>query len=286
MNRLLSAEFVRLWKSFVFRLGLFFSAGLAVFIIVMRWVDAKMHPQAYAELPAEYTSADGLIFVGGIYIVFAAAVFVGIFIGTEYGDGTIRNKLAVGHSRRNIYLSKLIVCGMACLTMHGLYIAVSLAAGLLLLGGITMEPTEILSFTGAGLTAMMAMTAILLLLAMSTQKKAAGSVACLLLTMIMLFASLTIWQRLSAPKYHDAYACVDENTGEVITGKKEENPKYLSGTKRKAYEFLNNFLPISQLYQIVLNDNQNLDTIIIYDCFIVCLTTSAGILINQKKDLK
>ncbi len=286
MNRLLSAEFVRLWKSFVFRLGLFFSAGLGIFIIAMRWMDVKAHPKIYAELPAEYTSADGLIFIGGIYIVFAAAVFVGIFTGTEYGDGTIRNKLAVGHSRKNIYLSKLIACGAACLTMHGLYIAVSLAAGLLLLGSITMEPIEILSFTGAGMAAMMAMTAILLLLAMSIQNKAAGSVACLLLTMIMLFASLTIWQRLSAPEYHDAYAYVNENTGEVITGEKEENPKYLTGTKRKVYEFLNNFLPVSQLYQIALNDSQNLGTMIMYDCLIICLSTGAGIVIFQKKDLK
>lgn len=286
MNRLLSAEFIRLYKSFVFKLGMFFSAGLGIFIIMMRWMDVKTHPQIYVKLSAEYANADGVIFVGGLYIVFAAAVFVGIFVGTEYGDGTIRNKLVVGHRRKSIYISKLVVCGAASLLMHVLYILVSLAAGSLLLGGTTMEVQEILLFTGAGVTAMLAMTSILLLLSMSIQSKAASSVACLLVTIVMLFTSLTIWQRLSAPQYYDSYAYVDENTGEVILGEKEENSKYLTGTKRKVYEVFNNFLPVSQLYQIVLNDKSNLGMIVIYDCLIVFFTAGAGIFIFQKKDLK
>ncbi len=304
MNKLLSAEFARLSKSFVFKMGLCFSAGLGAFIILMRWMDVKKHSQAYAELGAEYYGADGLIFVGGIYIVFAVAVFVGIFIGTEYGDGTIWNKLAVGHMRKNIYLSKLAVCGFASLLMHVMYIVVSLAAGSLMLGGTTMEIKEILAFTAAGVTAMWAMTAILLLISMSVQSKAAGSVACLLVTMVMLFASLTIWQKLSAPEYYDTYDYEDENAGEAITGEDDtpiyvdgdtgkamtkervKNPRYLTGTKRKVYEFLNNFLPVSQLYQIVMNDASHLGLMAVYDCLIILLTAGLGVIIFKKKDLK
>ena len=169
--------------------------------------------------------------------------------------------------------------------MHFLYIIVCLIMGKLLLGGTTMQADEMLLFTAAGMTAMLAMAAILLLISMSVQNKA-GSVICLLLTMIMLFAALTIWQRLSAPKYHEEYAYLNEETGEVIKGEKEENPKYLSGTKRKIYEFLNDFLPVSQLYQIVLNDAGHLGRIMVYDCLIVLLTAGAGIVIFEKKDLK
>lgn len=254
--------------------------------IMMRWIDVKKNPEVYAKLGIEYSNADGLIFVGGLYIIFAVSVFIGIFVGTEYGDGTIRNKLIVGHMRKNIYLSKLVVCAVASVMMHVLYIIVAFVMGNLLIGGTTMTTKEILLFTAAGTTAVLAMTAILLLISMSIPSKAAGSITGLLLTMVLLFSALTVQQMLQAPEYHDAYAYIDENTGEVITGEKEKNSRYLTGTKRKVYEFLNNFLPVSQLYQIVINDSSHLGSIMGYDCLIIIFTAGAGILIFQKRDLK
>lgn len=286
MNKLLSAEFARLCQSFVFKLGLFFSAGLGIFSVAMRWMDVREHPQIYAEAGAEYSSADGLIFAGGLYLIFAAAVLIGIFIGTEYGDGTIRNKLAVGHRRKNIYLSKLLACWFASLLIHLLYIVVSLAMGSLLFGGTAMEGKEICLFTAAGTAAMMAFASILLLISMSVQSKAAGSVACLLFTMIMLFSSLTVSQMLDAPEYHDGYAYMDEDTGEITVGEEERNPRYLSGNKRKAYEFFNDFMPVSQLYQIARNDAGHFGRMMGYDCLMIFVTAGAGIFIFQKKDLK
>ena len=50
MNKLLSAEFVRLFKSLTFKVCLLFSAGLGAFFVLMRWWDRKMHPDVYAEL--------------------------------------------------------------------------------------------------------------------------------------------------------------------------------------------------------------------------------------------
>ena len=37
------------------------------------------------------------------------AIFTGLFLGVEYSDGAIRNKITIGHKRINIYLSNLIV---------------------------------------------------------------------------------------------------------------------------------------------------------------------------------
>ena len=113
MSQLLRANFSRLWKSGIFRLCVLFSIGLSGFMVIMRYVDIQKHSEEYAELGIEYSSADGLMFVGALYLLFAAAVLVGIFVGTEYADGTIRNKLVVGHNRPTIYLSNLIVCAVA-----------------------------------------------------------------------------------------------------------------------------------------------------------------------------
>ena len=239
MNKLLSAEFMRLYKSFVFKLCLIFSAGLGIFAVIIRWLDIRKHADTYAQLSVEYRNADGLIFVGSLYMIFAVAVFVSIFVGTEYSDGTIRNKLTIGHKRSKIYFSKLIVCAAVTFTINILYIVVVLLFGNILIGGTTMSIVKILSFTATCSTAIIALTAILLLLSMSIQNKAAGAVTCLIVTLVMMFAALTIYQRLNAPEYYDAYSFVNEDTGKTISVDKEKNTKYLSGTKREVYEFMN-----------------------------------------------
>ena len=286
MSKLLSAEFVRLCKSFVFKLGILFSAGSGVFMVLMRWADVRKNADEYAQLSVEYSNTDALIFVGGLYLIFAAAVVVGLFVGTEYSDGTIRNKLSAGHARRDIYLSKLIVCTAADVVIYVVYILVVLGLGQILLGGTTFHVKEILVFGAAGITAMLAMTALLLLFSMSIQSKASGSVVCLLSAIILLFAALIIYQRLEAPEYYEAYSYVDEETGETIEVEREKNDRYLSGRKREVYEFLYNFLPVSQLYQIAMNEPDNLKLMVVYDFVIVVITTGVGIAIFKKKNIK
>ncbi|MCB6414617.1 ABC transporter permease [Dorea acetigenes] len=286
MSKLLSAEFVRLCKSFVFKLGILFSAGSGVFMVLMRWADVRKNADEYAQLSVEYSNTDALIFVGGLYLIFAAAVVVGLFVGTEYSDGTIRNKLSAGHARRDIYLSKLIVCAAADVVIYVVYILVVLGLGQILLGGTTFHVKEILVFGAAGITAMLAMTALLLLFSMSIQSKASGSVVCLLSAIILLFAALIIYQRLEAPEYYEAYSYVDEETGETIEVEREKNDRYLSGRKREVYEFLYNFLPVSQLYQIAMNEPDNLKLMVVYDFVIVVITTGVGIAIFKKKNIK
>lgn len=286
MNKLLSAEFLRLFKSLIFKMCLLFSGGLGVFMVLMRWWDVKKHSAEYAKLGVEYSNADGLIFVGGLYLIFAIAVFISVFVGTEYSDGTIRNKLIAGHTRSSIYFSKFVVCAVADIMIHILCIVVVLILGNLLINGTTMTIKEIVAFTMVSTIIMLALTAFLLLLTMSIQSKAVGAIVCLLVVFIMMVSALSIEQRLEAPEYYDAYSYPDEDTGEMISVDKEKNPKYLSGTKREVYEFLNNFIPVSQLYQIVRNISDNVNVIMIYDCLIIIITTGVGIAIFKKKDLK
>lgn len=284
MNKLLSAEFVRLFKSLIFKLGAVVSAGFGIFAVLVRWLDIKKNAEIYAQLSIEYSNADGLIFAGGIYIEFVIAVFIGIFVGTEYSDGTIRNKLTVGHTRGSIYLSKLIVCAAADIMMHILFVV--LAMGKVFLDGTTMEAAQILRFAVVSTTAVLALTALLLLFSMSIQNKAAGAVVCLLSVLIMMFATMSIQQRLEAPEYYDGYSYVDEETGKAITVEKEKNPNFLTGMKRDVYEFLNNVIPFSQLYQIAMNNDDNLGLIAVYDCAIIVITTGAGAAVFRRKNLK
>ncbi|MDR2803656.1 MAG: ABC transporter permease [Treponema sp.] len=58
--------------------------------------------------PAGRLGAGALATLSNLY-GFIAAVFAGLFISTEFSQGTIRNALCVGVSRTNVYLSKLSV---------------------------------------------------------------------------------------------------------------------------------------------------------------------------------
>lgn len=286
MSKLLRSNFARLWKSRIFWLGMLFSAGLSIFFILMRYIDIEQHQEIYANLDESYKNADKLIFMCGIIIIFAAAVFIGIFVGTEYSDGTLRNKLIIGHSRSSIYISNLIVCTTAGIIMHLTYIITTILLGNLLLEDSTLTFKKILLLTLMGTAAMIAASSLLVMISMLIHSKSAGAVAILIATMVMFFASMIIFQRLSTPEYNDAYSYIDEDTGKPVVVEKEKNTNYLTGTKRKVYEFLNDFIPTSQLYKSALLDSSKLDITLIYDGIIILITTTAGIAVFRRKNLK
>lgn len=285
MSQLLRANFSRLWKSGIFRLCVLFSIGLSGFMVIMRYVDIQKHLEEYAELGIEYSSADGLMFIGALYLLFAAAVLVGIFVGTEYADGTIRNKLVVGHNRPTIYLSNLIVCAVANEIVLLSHIAVVWIFGKLLLT-VEMSVKEILSFVLLEFLSFLALTAVFVLFAMLIQSKAASSVTVLILSIILLFATMTIQNKLDAPEYYEGYTYTNEETGEVIEREREKNPDYLTGTKRQVYVFLNDFLPSSQIYQVAMQKSDHAGQMAGYAGLLFLVSTGAGIIVFRKKDLK
>ena len=49
MNRLLKADFSRLFKSLIFKLGMIFSVGFALVMVIASYIDFKVNAQTYAE---------------------------------------------------------------------------------------------------------------------------------------------------------------------------------------------------------------------------------------------
>jgi ABC-type transport system involved in multi-copper enzyme maturation permease subunit len=62
----------------------------------------------YGFKPAGSAGAKALVTLSNIY-GFIAVIFAGLFIASEFTQGTIRNALCVGISRTKVYLSKLAV---------------------------------------------------------------------------------------------------------------------------------------------------------------------------------
>ncbi|MBO5163546.1 MAG: ABC transporter permease subunit [Ruminococcus sp.] len=284
MSRLIKANFARLFKSVFFKVCIIFSAGLGILLDFSRYADIQKNPEIYEGLGAQYKAADGFVFSGALYIVFAAAAFVGIFLGTEYSDGTIRNKLMVGHKRWEIYLSNFIVCLTANITFLLVFIITTLGVGELLLSASYLSFTQIVVFTLSQCAAMAAFTAILVLFSMIIQSKATGSVTALILTVVMVFATLYISAKLEEEEY---YTTRVSYTGEIYDEPQtRKNPAYIAGTKREIYEFLNNALPVNQFYQVTKNTEENIGIMAVYSAILIVLSSGVGIVIFRKKDLK
>ena len=126
MRNLLSANFARLWKSPVFWVLEGAAALFAALVYGLALVNTHDFGPAWA---AEQANAN--FFLEMMYLGSALAIFAGFYTGVEHSDGTLRNKLCVGHLRRNVYLANLLVCaavGLLLLLTHALVAcAISLA---------------------------------------------------------------------------------------------------------------------------------------------------------------
>ncbi|MGI6014794.1 MAG: ABC transporter permease subunit [Oscillospiraceae bacterium] len=279
MRKLLSAGFARLWKSMIFWLGMIFMAGFSTLAVVDQYWGRIKYPD-FSPYPPDY-----ILFANGTLIPIVIAVFIGIFIGTEYSDGTMRNKLIVGHTRTSIYCSNFVVCIAASALMHIAYVTVILCAGIPLLGKMQTDLTVLFQYFSCSLVIIAAFTAIFLLISMLIQSKSTGAVAAIIVSLVLLFSAMMINNRLTAPEYYDAYTYTDDS-GNEHTVEAERNPQYLTGTKRQVYEFLWDALPSCQILQISSQNAEHLGTLSLYSFAIVILAIPCGTLIFRKKDLK
>ena len=99
MRKLMRANFYRLWKSRVFWICV-----AASFLISAAFLLAKQYPSQ--EMPP----LDEMYLKIFPMLPLIHGVFAGLFLRTEYQDGTLRHKVTVGHTRGELYLSFLPVC--------------------------------------------------------------------------------------------------------------------------------------------------------------------------------
>lgn len=285
MNKLLYANFSRLFHSFLFWLGMLCSAGISIFIFMMRYIDSKQYAEVYAQMQSDVNTVDELSFSMGLILIFIIAVVVALFVGTEYSDGTIRNKIISGHKKTDIYLANLITCVSADTILFLTNIAVSYGFGSLLFGRPSLSLKQTLTSLLLTVAAETALSALLLMFSMLIHKKSIGSITALMATMLLLMATMTVTNRLSEPEYYDAYTYTNDVTGEEIHVDSQKNPHFLRGAKRKLYEFWYDFIPICQLYRLMQPDFGQIHVILLYDGVIFLCTSAAGVMIFRRKNL-
>lgn len=282
MRNLLSANFLRLRKSFVFWLGIAYQFVVGLIAVGTRW--REMH-----EMSGYFPHADNILFSGALFMPIVAAVFIGLFIGTEYSDGTIRNKIVVGQSRWAIYLANLITCSVALVLMHLAFLLAVVAVGFPLVGNLEKTPQELLLLAALSLMTVLALGALFLLLVMLVTKKSIAAVAVLLLGFVLMMSAMVIDNKLDEPKFYttvSSRSTDEEGNIQVQESGKERNTNYLEGTKRKVYVFLNDFLPGSQFLQFSKQELTSPVRLPLYSLVILLGTTACGVVCFGRKDLK
>ena len=156
---------------------------------------------------------------------------------------------------------------------------------MLLFGNTAIELSAFFVNMGFMIITSAALNALFLFLAMLINNKAAASVTLLSLAIVLWFSAMLIVTLLDTQEYYqDAYHL--NEAGELVQDKDVKNPKYLTGTKREVYEFMDDLLPSTQYYQILQWSVERPVRFILCDVGIVIVMTGAGVWAFRRKDLK
>ncbi len=274
MSRLFYAGLYRLRKSKVFLACLFVPPLYSFFLMLSQYFYMK-------ESGVQY-SPDSFVFHFLLLTGILMAVFGSLYVGTDYHDGTIRNKLIGGFSRNAIYLSNLLILWMVGILSVLLAYLVGVIGGISFFGMFKMPVEKIVQIGAAGICMTMAYVSIFHMISMVTSNKTNSAVSCILLAILLIIFSGILYSKLVQPEWMDQAIIRD---GETIM-ETVRNPAYITGIKRSVYQNILDFLPSGQTIQILNQDNMNIGRMMIYSVFIIVTANLTGLYLFKQKDIK
>ncbi len=277
MNKLLSAGFARLWKNKCFWTGITLLTGTVVLSLLTNYHDMKL---GYFQ-----ASLDVYLYRAYMLIGIFTAVWAALFLGTEYSDGTVRNKLVCGYGRTVVYLSSLIICFVSSLLICLTSVLVTFAVGIPLFGLPQAPVLSIAANYGCGILMTAALSGLFTMLAMLINSKPVSSIVCTIGFFVLLFLTIIIIQRLAAPEMLTGTYEMSVD-GNVVPQEPVPNPHYLRGMMRTIYEFLRDLLPLGIGIQLNQDGLQHPLQSCLLAVFVTVSTTAGGILAFRRKDLK
>lgn len=186
-----------------------------------------------------------------IYTVFAFAIFavlISLTIGREFSDGGFRNKIVVGHTRMQLFVSEYLMAILICLILTMLSATVFSLLNIPIFSRFIGE-FLIKSIIGVILF-LISMVTFIAVVSMLITKKSITAVVLLLAIFVSFFVTDEINLNLNFPEYNKHIEMEDDGTP-IITGEWEKNPAYVDSPQRELYTFILNTLPIGQSIQYV-----------------------------------
>lgn len=258
MNKLLPADFYHMYSRKWFWLCSVAMILIAVMLCIMQYTAMD-----YA------VAIDRVIFLPMAFYGVALAALISIFVGEDFNDGVIKNKIISGKTRRAVYFSNLIVSWSACIAVYVLTIATSLAIGVNCFE-INVTAGEIINFAVLGMFTCLTYGSIYCTITILNGNKAIAITVCMGLAFFLLFLCLHSNSMLVQQEYVDG----------VI------NPHYVTGIKRTIYEVLHDVNPFGQAAQLSDMTCINPVRFVVVDFIWMIVTSFLGGLFFDKKDIK
>lgn len=257
MSKLLRANFARLLKSKLFWLGTVFMLALGTYFPIDHYNIMQKEGRT--------VSLDSGIFMFMLIIPLILPIFCGFFIGTEYSDGTMRNKIIIGGTRITVYIANFLICTAAAFIISAAYAVPYLIFGIPLLGFFNSGIAWVVVISLCVMAVTGVITSIFTLISMLIPNKANGAVSSVLIGLVMFIFG--------------AY-------GGLYIRSSLEAQGHLSDTKRAFYEFLYDFLPYCQIIQLGNMEAVHPLRMFLYSVLITAAVTILGLLFFRRKDLK
>lgn len=267
MLKLLSANKIRLKTSRLFWIGLFVTIGYSVFLLIMNYIEKVSY------IGSSIMQINWYLLAPFSIISFFCPIFSSIFVGTEYSDGTMRNRLIVGHTRKNIYLANFITVCLVNVIITLISSVIVVLLGTLLLGWHMLNPMLFLLHYIGGIMMLVAFAGFFTLIAMVIHNKTISTVTAII-TFLMSYLIAGVIRRLVFSFYN----------GEAISDVFSDLSNDM--VSQPVLEFLYDFLPMGQCLQITSDTVFHPFRLPIYSALFAAITVICGVLMFSKRDMK
>lgn len=286
MNKLLRANFFRLIKNKIFWGIIVITLGITSVLLFNTIINNQGETKE---------SIDRLLVMYMYFIGIAMAIFTSLFVGTEYSDGVLRNKIVIGHSRKHIYLADLITSIIVGLCIQLIYMLIVAVIGIPIFGTLQMTIEKFLFVIIDIVFIIITYASIFTCITLLCSDITVSTVSCMILVLIMFIASMALSSTANTMKYRETY--IQTENGEIEVHQKL-NPDYPGDLKKNVAKTILYCLPTGQTSQIMsqvskkpfqitnyMSDDE-LKTVFLYSVGVTIVITGVGMYCFKRKDLK
>ena len=260
MNKLLTSNFWRLRKNFIFWLSLVCALVGPLYTVLNNWY--------YKCLWDMSIQADAAFLLSGAdyFFMVALAVVISLFLGTEFSDNTIRNKLIAGHTRVSLFLSNLLTSIVVAVIMYLVSVAAS-CIGIPLLDKLELPIDKLILQMGCAVVSVSVIATFICTVTMVIGNRVVSAIVSMLSVIGMQLIPPVLW------------ANVDYYTENGL----------LHTYQAKIDVFMYDWLPTCQIYRLtseITDIPKNIYLFPMYSAILILVIGTIGVIIFRKKNLK